>query len=337
MKKDLEKLQKEFSKKIEKIVDIPGLQELEQEYFSRKSGKLTLLMKGMKDLAAEARREMGVFANEVKAVLEKAIIQKQTEFDLKKWDTLVVDEKIDVTLPRLPVHKVGTLHPITQAKQDMEEVARSMGFVIEDGPELESDYYVFEAINIPPHHPARDSQDTFYIKDHPNWCMRSHVSNMQVRLLEKYGAPLRAAYPGRCFRNEALDATHEHTFMQFEAMVVDKEINIGHLVGIIKELLKGLFKRDVEVRLRPSYFPFVEPGFELDMKYIDKNGQEKWMEMLGCGLMHPNVLKEAGLDPKEWQGLAFGMGLDRLVLRKYEIEDIRHFRSGDMRFLKQFV
>lgn len=337
MKKELEQLKKEFASAIAKIKNAEELEALEQTFFSRKSGKMTLAMKDMKDLSEVERREMGQLSNQIKTEMQTAIADKRREFESAIWNTLAESEKIDVTQPALFALEQGTVHPITQARFEMEEVARSMGFIVEDGPELESDYYVFEAINIPPHHPARDSQDTFYIKNHPSWCMRSHVSNMQVRLLEKYGAPLRAAYPGRCFRNEALDAKHEHTFTQFEALVVDKEINIGHLVGIIQELLKGLYKRDVEVRLRPSYFPFVEPGFELDMKYTDKNGEEKWMEMLGCGLMHPHVLESAGLDPKEWQGLAFGMGLDRLVMLKYGIEDIRHFRSGDLRFLKQFV
>lgn len=337
MKKKLQQLQKDFATAIKKIADVTGLEKLEAEYFSRKSGQMTNIMKEMKSLSADVKKEVGKLSNDVKNEIQNLITKKREELEAKKWESIKTDEKIDVTAPRLPSKKQGTIHPITQARWDMEDVARSMGFTIEDGPELESDHYVFEAINIPKHHPARDSQDTFYIKGNPEWCMRSHVSNMQGRMLEKYGAPLRAAYPGRSFRNEALDATHEHTFMQFEALVVDKNINIGNLVGIIKELLKGLYKKDdIEVRLRPSYFPFVEPGFELDMKYTDKNGEEKWMEMLGCGLMHPSVIEQAGLDPNEYQGLAFGMGLDRLVMLKHEIEDIRHLRAGDLRFLKQF-
>jgi len=337
MKKKLEQLQTTFKKAITSITSFKDLEILEQEFFSRKSGHMTMLMKDMKDLSIEVKKEVGKLSNVAKTTMQEMLDKKRAELEAKKWESLAETEKIDVTAPQIPQSRKGSIHPITQARWDMEDVARSMGFIIEDGPELESDHYVFEAINIPKHHPARDSQDTFYIKGNPEWCMRSHVSNMQGRLLEKYGAPIRAAYPGRSFRNEALDATHEHTFMQFEAMVVDKHIDIGHLVGIIKELLKGLYKKDdIEVRLRPSYFPFVEPGFELDMKYIDKNGEEKWMEMLGCGLMHPSVIESAGLDPKEYQGLAFGMGLDRLVMLKHEIEDIRHLRSGDIRFLEQF-
>ena len=336
MKKDVSQLEKDFLKAINTVGSIGDLQKLEQAYFSRKSGKMTLLMKGMGGLSEKERKEVGAASNKVKKTLEQAIAKKQRELEAKKWEQIAVDEAIDVTQPYLPTKERGTLHPLTQALWELERVVKSMGFLVEDGPELESDYYNFQALNIPEFHPARDAQDTFYIKDHPNWLMRAHPSNMQVRLLQKYGAPLRAAYPGRNFRNEALDATHEHTFMQFEALVVDREINVSHLVGIIQELLEGLLKREVELRLRPSFFPFVEPGFELDIKYTDKNGKEKWMEMLGCGLMHPNVIRAANLDPNEWQGLAFAWGLDRMVMIKHGIEDVRHFRSGDLRFLKQF-
>lgn len=341
MRKELEQLIKEFRTDIDSL-DIPEkLEALENKYFSRKHGQFTDLMKGMKDLAAEARKDVGQFANEVKTEMEDLLGKKKKELKSAALAEQLGAETIDVTQPNLhprPRPK-GHVHPLTQGRLDMERVAERMGFIIEDGPELESDYYVFESLNIPKSHPARDSQDTFYIKDHPEWCMRSHVSNMQVRLMNKYGEdgskPVRAAYPGRVFRNEALDATHEHTFYQFEAFMVDREINIGHLVGVIQSLLEGLFHRDVEVRLRPSYFPFVEPGFELDMK-ATIGGKEQWVEMLGCGLMHPKVLEEGGYDPNEWQGLAFGMGLNRLVMAKYGIEDIRHFHSGDLRFLGQF-
>lgn len=341
MREQLEQLIKEFKADI-KSLEIPEkLDEIENKYFSRKQGLLTEVMKGMKDLAVEARKDVGQFANEVKSEMEELLGVKKQEFAAAQLERMIEEERIDITQPNLDPRprSQGHVHPLTQGRLDMERVAERMGFIIEDGPELESDYYVFESLNIPKSHPARDSQDTFYIKDHPEWCMRSHVSNMQVRLMQKYGEagskPVRAAYPGRVFRNEALDATHEHTFYQFEAFMVDREINIGHLVGVIQSLLEGLFNRDVEVRLRPSYFPFVEPGFELDMK-ATIGGKEQWVEMLGCGLMHPKVLEEGGYDPAEWQGLAFGMGLNRLVMAKYGIEDIRHFHSGDLRFLKQF-
>jgi phenylalanyl-tRNA synthetase alpha chain len=341
MKQELEQLIKQFRDDVAALELPEKLEALENKYFSRKQGLLTEVMKGLKDVAAEARKDIGQFANEVKAEMETLLGDKKRELHQAALVEQLASESIDVTQPHLNPRPRphGHVHPLTQGRLDMERVAERMGFIIEDGPELESDYYVFESLNIPKSHPARDSQDTFYIKDHPDWCMRSHVSNMQVRLMNKYGEkgskPVRAAYPGRVFRNEALDATHEHTFYQFEAFMVDREINIGHLVGVIQSLLEGLFKRDVEVRLRPSYFPFVEPGFELDMK-ATIGGKEQWVEMLGCGLMHPTVLEEGGYDPNEWQGLAFGMGLNRLVMAKYGIEDIRHFHSGDLRFLTQF-
>ncbi|MFH1946689.1 MAG: phenylalanine--tRNA ligase subunit alpha [Candidatus Magasanikbacteria bacterium] len=343
MKAQLEKLKKEFIKGLNEIKDVLQLEELEQKFFSRKSGEMTEAMKSLKKLSGDAKKEFGKLANEVKRELEDLYSKKKQEIEKNKMGDLADTEWIDVTQPKLPKAEKGHLHPETLALREMEEVARNMGFLVEDGPELDSDYFCFEALNIPDSHPARDSQDTFYIKDHPELCMRPHVSNMQVRSLQKYGAPLRIAYPGRTFRNEATDASHDHTFYQFEALVVDKDINVGNLIGIIKELLGGLYKKEVEVRLRPGYFPFVEPGFELDMKCLICEGQgcgacghAGWVETLGCGLMHPRVLEAAGLDPKEWSGLAFGMGLTRLVMQKYKVEDIRHLNSGDLRFLKQF-
>ncbi len=343
MNSQLGKIKQEFFKSLEEIKDVLQLEKLENEFFSRKSGKMNEVMKVLKDLVGEARKEFGILANELKIEMEKKLAEKKQELNQEKLGSLIQEEEIDVTEPKLPIHEGGHLHPETKVLWEMEDVARSMGFIVEDGPELDSDYYCFEALNIPKTHPARDSQDTFYIKDHPEWCMRPHVSNMQVRLLQKYGVPLRAAYPGRVFRNEATDASHEHTFYQFEALVVGKDINIGHLVGIIKELLRGLYNTDVEVRLRPGYFPFVEPGFEMDMKCLICHGvgcgackHSGWVETLGCGLMHPKVIEGAGFDSKVWTGLAFGMGLTRLAMQKYKIDNIRLLQSGDLNFLKQF-
>ena len=339
MKKELESLKKYVEKALDNVGDAAAFDTLYNELFSRKHGKFTALMKGMKELSDDMRKEVGQVANDVRKEIDNLFQEKGDELTAAEMTNLAEREKIDVTQPLLPQPEKGHLHPITTSRWRMERVAEQMGFIIEDGPELESDYYVFEAINIPKDHPARDSQDTFYVKDNPNWCMRSHVSNMQVRLMRKYneeGAKaVRAAYPGRVFRNEALDATHEHTFYQFEAFMVDRELNIGHLVATIKTLLKGLYGKDMDVRLRPGYFPFVEPGFELDMK-ADIGKGDQWIEMLGCGLMHPDVLREAGYDPNEWQGFAFGMGLNRLAMVKHGIEDIRHFHSGDQRFIEQF-
>ncbi|PIR74442.1 MAG: phenylalanine--tRNA ligase subunit alpha [Candidatus Magasanikbacteria bacterium CG10_big_fil_rev_8_21_14_0_10_47_10] len=338
-KTHIQAVKKECLLALKKVDSVDSLKEVEQRFFSRKNGELSKAMKLLKDESGQAKQTLGQMANDIKKELEDAFANKHDELRREQMAAIGEREAIDVTQTLVTAQMPGHIHPLTQGLWELEDVARGMGFIVEDGPELDSDFYVFESLNIPAHHPARDSQDTFYIKDHPNWCMRSHVSNMQVRLMRKYSEkgskPVRAAYPGRVFRNEAIDATHEHTFYQFEALMVDREIHIGHLVGVIKELLKGLFGREIEVRLRPSYFPFVEPGFELDMK-VDFGKGEQWVEMLGCGLMHPRVLEEGGYDPHEWQGLAFGMGLNRLVMAKYGIEDIRHFHSGDMRFLEQF-
>lgn len=343
MPHDLDALYNDIAAAIDAATTLTDLEHIDADLFSRKSGKLTLLMKSLKTASVEERKTVGQAINAVKERICVLFEQKKASLLQVAWQTLETDEAVDVTQTGPVLSREGHLHPLTLARRDMERVARGMGFIVEDGPELDSDYYTFESLNIPPSHPARESQDTFYIKGHANWCMRSHVSNMQVRLMRKYGAPLRAAYPGRVFRNEATDASHEHTFYQFEALVVDKHIHIGHLIGIIKQLLTGLYGREVDVRLRPSYFPFVEPGFEMDMRCLlcDGNGcpvckRTGWVEMLGCGLIHPHVLTEAGLDPKEYTGLAFGMGLTRLVMMRYGIDDIRHLQAGDLRFLQQF-
>lgn len=339
MKEQFEAIKKEFQKAMKDVVDFAHLEELEKRFFSRKSGEFSQLMKGMKDLSDDMRKDIGKFANVVKNDLEEMLIGKRQELDNEQLAKIGEEEKIDVTQSLESRTSFGHMHPLTQGAAQMEDVMQRMGFIVEDGPELESQYFVFESLNIPKHHPARDAQDTFYIKDNESWCMRSHTSNMQVRLMQQYNekgtVPVRAAVPGRVFRNEALDATHEHTFYQMEGFIVDKDITIGDLVGVLKELLGALFQKDVEVRLRPSYFPFVEPGFELDMK-TDLGKGETWVEMLGCGLIHPHVLQQGGYDPKTWQGFAFGMGINRLVMAKYGIEDIRHFMSGDLRFLNQF-
>ncbi|MBT3419014.1 MAG: phenylalanine--tRNA ligase subunit alpha [Candidatus Magasanikbacteria bacterium] len=340
MKKELGKLKKDFEKGLKQVSDFLGLDELEQEFFGRKSGILSDIMKSLKGLEKDARKEFGQMANDVKHELLVLLGEKKEVLEKEKMSKIAKEESIDVTQPYLPKKETGHIHPMTLGTWEIEKVFKDMGFIVEDGPELESDYYNFQAVNIEEHHPARDGHDTFYIKDNPTWVMRTQTSNMQVRSMQKYSdggtKPLRFACPGRVYRNEALDATHEHTFYQFEGLIAGKDINIGHLIATLKELLQGLFKKDnIEVRLRPSYFPFVEPGFELDM-LIDLGKGKQWVEMLGCGLMHPNVVKEGGYDPEEWQAFAFGMGINRLVMAKYGIEDVRYFQSGDLRFSSQF-
>ena len=343
MKATLEKIKQEFIKGLAEVKETLQLEELEQRFFSRKSGEITEVMKNLKSLSGEAKAEFGKLANEVKTELEEMCSKKKRDLQKTKMGDLADTEWIDVTAPKLPKKESGHLHPNTIVQNELEHLFTSMGFLVLDGPELESDYYNFEALNIPPSHPARDAQDTFYIKDNKDWVMRTQTSPMQIRAMQKYGAPLRMIVPGRCFRNEATDACHDHTFYQLEGLVIDKDISVSNLIAVMKELLQGVLKREVEVRLRPGYFPFVEPGFELDMRCLVCEGEgcgackhSGWVETLPCGLIHPKVLEYGGLDSKEWSGFAFGLGMTRLVMQKYKIEDIRHLMSGDLRFLKQF-
>jgi phenylalanyl-tRNA synthetase alpha chain len=251
-------------------------------------------------------------------------------------------DDFDVTLPGIKITG-GHLHPLTLVQRDLEKIFTSMGFLILEGPELESDYYNFEALNIPATHPARDMQDTFYIEGKKDLVMRTHTSNVQVRAMQKYGAPLRCVVPGRVFRCEATDAVHEHTFDQMEGLMIGENISFANLIAAMKELLNGIFDREIETRIRPGYFPFVEPGIELDIKCTICGGKKcpackhsGWLELLPAGLVHPNVLKCGRIDPKKYTGFAFGLGLTRLAMMKYGINDIRLFESGDLHFLKQF-
>lgn len=343
MKKELKKIQEEFKKQLKDVADFAGLSDLEQKFFSRKNGEFTQIMKGLKELAGDMKKEMGQAANEVKKDLESLFEDKKQEIQSKEMADIVDRERIDVTQPLFGANQKGHLHPMTIINDELEALFTSMGFMVLDGPELESDHFNFEALNIPKDHPARDSQDTFFIKDHPEWVMRTHTSPVQVRAMLKHGAPLRAVVPGRVFRNEATDGSHEHTFYQLEGLVVDTDISIADLIGVMKGLLSGILKKDVKIRLRPGFFPFVEPGFELDMECLVCGGKgcgackhSGWVEMIPCGLVHPEVLKAGGLDPEEYSGFAFGLGSMRLCMQRFGIEDIRHFMSGDLRFLKQF-
>ncbi|MFH1326251.1 MAG: phenylalanine--tRNA ligase subunit alpha [Candidatus Falkowbacteria bacterium] len=259
----------------------------------------------------------------------------------------------DVTLPGEKIVS-GHLHPLTLVQRDLEKIFKSMGFMILEGPELESDYYNFEALNIPKTHPARDMQDTFYVKSqidtnqkqistNTNLVMRTHTSNVQVRAMEKYGAPMRAVALGRIFRNEATDASHEHTFHQIEGIMIDENISLANLAAVLKEMFVGLYQQEVNIRMRPGYFPFVEPGLEIEMSCVFCQGKgcsvckkTGWVEMLGAGLVHPNVLRAGKIDPDKYQGFAFGTGIERLAMLKYGIDDIRLFNSGDLHFLTQF-
>jgi len=341
MELNLKKLKDQALKEIAGIRNSKEWQEVENKYFSRKSGELAKLLKDIKDVSEDLRPKLGSLANEVKEEISQALARKKADLGMESDQELERDF-IDVTL-EIEKYKLGHLHPLTQVQNELEDIFKSLGFMILDGPELESDYYNFEALNIPIWHPARDTQDTFYIESKDNLLLRTHTSPVQIRAMQKYGAPFRGVVPGRCFRNEATDASHEHTFYQMEGLMIDKDISICNLIAVMKELLAGIFKREVKVRLRPGYFPFVEPGFELDIQCLICGGkgcpvckQNGWVEILPCGLVHPNVLKAGGIDPQKWSGFAFGLGLTRLVMMKYGIDDIRLMQSGDMRFLNQF-
>ena len=343
MQEKLQKLKNNFEKGIKDVSNLLDLESFEQKFFSRKSGELTVLLKDLKDLSEAKRQELGRLANDIKEKLKEALAEKKEELLKKTKEGTVEEEMIDVTRPKLPARAKGHLHPITIIQSQLEDLFTSMGFVIEDGPELESEYYNFTAVNIPAAHPARDMQDTFYIKNHPGWVMRTHTSSMQVRTMQKKDAPMRVIIPGRCFRNEATDPRHEHTFYQLEGFVIDKNISLADMKGVLEAAAKHLYGQDTKVRLRPKYYPFVEPGVngEVSCFLCKSRGcrvckNTGWLEIFDAGMIHPNVLREGSINPEEYQGFAFGLGLNRLVMLKYGIEDIRLFQSGDLRFLEQF-
>lgn len=336
----LENLYLNFQKELGQIKDLKSLNDFEIKYIGRK-GELTKILRNLSELSIEDRKIQGVEANNLKIKMEKIILEKKNELEVDSYKDLQKSEKIDITIPTR--RRIGHIHPITKVRIELEETFRAMGFMVLDGPKLESDWFNFEALNIPKHHPARDSQDTFYIKDDPEWLLRTHTSPVQIRAMHEYGAPLRAIVPGRVFRNEATDASHDHTFNQIEGLMIDKNISIANLVAVMKEFLQTILKKEIKVRLRPGHFPFVEPGFELDVSCLICQGKgcsvckrTGWVEFLGCGLVHPNVLKAGNIDPKKYNGFAFGLGLERLVMMNYGIDDIRYFNSGDLRFLEQF-
>lgn len=343
MKEDLQKLKQDFVEGINAVSNLLDLEKFEQKFFSRKSGEFTQIMKSLRDMSVSGRKEAGKLANDLKKQLEEMITGKQQEIKSREIDNLSDTESIDVTQPSLPKKESGHLHPITIIQNKLEDLFASMGFMVADGPELESDYYNFTAVNIPPTHPARDMQDTFYIKNHPSWVMRTHTSSMQARAMQEHGAPLRMIVPGRCFRNEATDPRHEHTFYQIEGFAIDKNITFGDMKGVLEVVAKHLYGEETKVRLRPKFYPFVEPGVNGEVSCFLCKGQgcrvckkTGWLEVFGAGMIHPNVLREGQIDPDKYQGFAFGFGLNRLVMLKYGIEDIRHFMSGDLRFLNQF-
>jgi phenylalanyl-tRNA synthetase alpha chain len=305
-----------------------------------RSGSLKQAGKEMGKLPIEERKQIGKLLNEAKEKLERELEAKQRQFDEAALSARLDAEWLDLTLPA-PGPRRGHLHPITRIQRELEKLFRSLGFAVLDGPEVETEYHNFDALNIPPDHPARDMQDTFWLEG--GNLLRTHTSPVQVRGMERLGPPLRMIAPGRVFRNESVDASHEHTFYQLEGMMVDRDVSVAHLLYFMKTLLTAIFGREVTVRLRPGYFPFVEPGFELDIQCLICGGpgcpvckQSGWVELLPCGLVNPNVLRMSGIDPEEWGGFAFGLGLTRLAMMRYGIDDIRQLQGGDLRFLEQF-
>jgi phenylalanyl-tRNA synthetase alpha chain len=335
----LSRLQADALQRLESAASLEDIEAVRVDVLGRK-GTLAVISKDMGKLPAEERGRVGKQLNAAKQELERTFELRKSEFDKALLVSRLDAEWVDLTLPA-PGVRPGRLHPVTKVRHEIEEVFTSMGFAVLDGPEVETEYNNFDALNIPPDHPARDMQDTFWL-DGGN-LLRTHTSPVQVRGMKKLGPPLRMIAPGRVFRNEEVDASHEHTFYQLEGMMIDRDVSVAHLIFFMKTLLSAVFKRDVAVRLRPGYFPFVEPGFELDIQCLICGGpgcpvckQSGWVELLPCGLVHPNVLRMGGIDPDEWNGFAFGLGLTRLVMMRYGIDDIRLLQSGDLRFSKQF-
>ncbi len=339
LEQQIAQLQTETLARIESAASLDELESARAEVLGRK-GTLSQFSKNFGKLSPDERSSAGKSLNAAKEALETALDAKKRAFEDEALRERLKTEWIDLTLPA-PGPRPGSLHPITQIQAEIEDLFTSLGFTVLDGPEVETEYHNFDALNIPPDHPARDMQDTFWLRG--GHLLRTHTSPVQVRGMEKLGPPLRMIAPGRVFRNEEIDASHEHTFYQVEGMMVDRNVSIAHLLYFMKTLLSAIFHRDVTVRLRPGYFPFVEPGFELDIQCLICGGpgcavckQSGWVELLPCGLVHPNVLRMSGIDPEQWGGFAFGLGLTRLAMMRYGIDDIRLMQGGDLRFLSQF-
>ncbi len=335
----LEELRRATQAAFASAVSLEQLEDVRVEALGRK-GTLAQITKEFGRLEAADRARLGKLLNSVKQDLESEYEDKKRRFEQAALADRLAKEWIDVTLPA-PGVRPGSLHPVTQLQQEIEDLFSSLGFAVLDGPEVETEEHNFDALNIPPAHPARDMQDTFWLTS--GQLLRTHTSPVQVRGMREFGPPLRMIAPGRVFRNEEVDASHEHTFYQVEGMMIDREVSVANLIYFMKTLLSSIFKRNVVVRLRPGYFPFVEPGFELDIHCLICDGEgcpvckySGWVELLPCGLVHPNVLRMSNIDPEEWGGFAFGLGLTRLAMMRYGIDDIRQLQGGDLRFLTQF-
>jgi phenylalanyl-tRNA synthetase alpha chain len=331
MRERLLTLQEEASQAIAAAPDLETLREVKVKYLGKK-GELTAVLRGMGKLAAEERPIIGALANEVRAAISAEIEEAESRLAAAKMAAKIESEKIDVTLPGRTI-SLGSLHPINAIIEQVENIFIGLGFEIAEGPEVETDHFNFEMLNLPKDHPARDMQDSFYIT--PETLLRTHTSAVQVRsMLAKGGqVPVRMISPGKVYRRDDDDATHSHQFTQIEGLVVDHGVSMSDLHGVLLHLIQQLFGEKTEVRLRPSYFPFTEPSVEVDIFHQEKG----WIEILGAGMVHPNVLEQAGYNAELYTGFAFGIGAERIAMLKYDIDDIRHFYQNDLRFIRQFT
>lgn len=345
MLENLERIKKQFQEELNLAQTNDELEKIRVSFLGKK-GLVTEELKNLRNFSAEEKKVAGMQVNTLKNEIEQAIVEYQKTLEEKEYLREIENaERYDYTIPS--DKEAGTLHPITIVQKQIEEVFKTMGFIIEDGLEIQTEYNNFEAVNIPANHPARDMTDTYYLEN--GQLLKTHTSAAQNTIMRKYGAPkpgeaLKVLFPGRCFRNENIDASHENTFFQMEGMMIGEDISISNLIYFMKVLLSEVFQRDVKVRLRPGFFPFVEPGFELDINCAICGGagcptckHSGWLELLPCGMIHPNVLRMGGIDPDRYTGFAFGLGLTRLAMMKYNIKDIRLFNSGNLKMLKQFT
>lgn len=347
MKEKLEAIRVKAQQELASITEQAQLENFRVAVLGKK-GELTSILKAMGSLSAEERPVMGQLANEVRAFIEEKIQEKSNqlkEFELKR--EIESTPLFDISVPANLI--CGSYHPITLVQRQCEAIFKSMGFTVEDYGEIVTDYECFESLNIPKDHPARDMQDTYYLEN--GQLLKTQTSAAQNAIYKKYkdalvndGVPIKAIFPGRCFRNEATDACHENTFFQMEGVMVDRDISISNLIYFMKTMLSEVFRKDIKVRLRPGFFPFVEPGFELDISCLICGGEgcpsckhSGWLELCPCGMIHPQVLKEGGIDPEKYTGFAFGLGLTRLAMMKYGIKDIRDLNSGSLKSLSQFT
>ncbi len=339
MKEKLEEIKAAALSALKNASDIDALEDARIKFLGKK-GELTAVLKGMGALSAEERPKIGALANEIRSSIENHIDTKKAEIAAKLEEAKLKAEVIDVTMPGRE-RETGQPHPLTKVMNNIKDTFIGMGFEIADGPEVELDYYNFEALNIPQNHPARDTQDTFYISD--NVVLRTQTSGVQVRVMEKTKPPIRIIAPGKVYRSDAVDATHSPVFHQIEGLVVDKGVTMADLKGTLEMFIHRLYGDDTKVRFRPHHFPFTEPSAEVDISCFSCGGKgcgvckgEGWIEILGCGMVHPKVLANCGIDPEVYSGFAFGVGLERIAMGKYGINDLRLFFENDLRFLGQF-